>query len=41
MPQRLLTDKPPIRDLFKGSETIEATDDETVQLQFDFKYFGH
>ena len=28
----------PIRDLFKGSETIEDADDETVQLQIDFKY---
>ncbi len=36
---RVLTDKTPIRDLFKGSETIEdADDDETVQLNFDFMY---
>lgn len=35
---RVLTDKTPIRDLFKGSETIEDADDETVQLQFEFKY---
>ncbi len=35
---RVLTDKTSIRDLFKGSETIEDADDETVQLQFDFKY---
>ena len=35
---RVLTDKTHIRDLFKGSETIEDADDETVQLQFDFKY---
>ena len=32
---RVLTDKTSIRDLFKGSETIEDTDDETVQLQFE------
>ena len=31
---RVLTDKTSSRDLFKGSETIEDTDDETVQLQF-------
>lgn len=35
---RVLTDKTPLRDLFKGSETIEDADGETVQLQFDFKY---
>lgn len=35
---RVLTDKTSIRDLFKGSETIEDTDDETVQLQFEFKF---
>lgn len=35
---RVLTDKTPIRDLFEGTETIEDMDDETVQLQFDFKY---
>ena len=33
---RVLTDKTPIRDLFKGSETIEYADDDTVQLHFDF-----
>jgi hypothetical protein len=33
-----LTDKTSIRDLFKGSETIEDADDETVQLQFEFKF---
>ena len=36
---RILTDKTPIRDLFKGSETIENADDETVQLQFEFKFY--
>lgn len=35
---RVLTDKTPIRDLFKGSETIKNADDETVQLKFDFIY---
>ena len=35
---RVLTDKTSIRDLFKGSETIEDTDDETVQLQFKFMF---
>ena len=35
---RVLTDKTPIRDLFEGTETIEDMDDETVQLQFEFKY---
>ena len=35
---RGLTDKTAIRDLFKGSETIEDTDDETVELQFEFKF---
>ena len=35
---RVLTDKTSIRDLFKGSETIEDADDETVQLQFEFKF---
>ena len=35
---RVLTDKTPIRDLFKGSETIEDADDETIQLQFEFKF---
>lgn len=35
---RILTEKNCFRDLFKGSETIEDADDETVRLQFDFKY---
>lgn len=35
---RVLTDKTSIRDLFIGSETIEDTDDETVQLQFKFMF---
>ena len=35
---RVLTDKTSIRDLFKGFETIEDTDNETVQLQFEFKF---
>ena len=35
---RVLTDKTSIRDLFKGSETIEDADDETIQLQFEFKF---
>ena len=36
---RVLTDKTSIRDFFKGSETIEDEDDETVQLQFEFKFY--
>lgn len=35
---RVLTDKIRIRDLFESSEAIGDADDETLQLQFDFKY---
>jgi len=35
---RVLTDKTNIKDLFLSSETIEDVYDDTVQLEFAFKY---
>ena len=34
----VLTDKPPIRDLFKGSERLEDVCEEARQLEFVFTY---
>ena len=35
---RVLTDKTPLRDLFKGPEKLEEVCDQPVQLEFAFKY---
>ena len=35
---RVLTDKTPLRDLFKGPEKLEEVCDKPVQLEFAFKY---
>ena len=35
---RVLTDKTPLRDLFKGPEKLEEVCDHPVQLEFAFKY---
>lgn len=35
---RVLTDKPPIRDLFNGPEKLPDVCDQPIQLEFAFKY---